>query len=132
SIDPRRLYLFGHSAGAGQGLCLALLESEYFAAAAVHAGALSESDYAFVDLAKRKTPMAMWIGTNDALVPLRAVRETRAFLDKRGFAPALTEMPGHTHNYYDSADDINRKAWDFLRAHALDGDPKYQQYRLVR
>src|SRR5207247_2377500 len=59
-VDARRIYLFGHSAGAGEGLCLALLESEYFAAVAVHAGALTESDYAFADLAKRKTPIAMW------------------------------------------------------------------------
>ena len=38
------MYLFGHSAGAGQALYLSLLESEYFAATAVHAGALRTED----------------------------------------------------------------------------------------
>jgi poly(3-hydroxybutyrate) depolymerase len=132
AVDPHRIYLFGHSAGAGQGLCMALLESEYFAAAAVHAGGLNESDYAYVDLARRKIPLALWIGRNDAVVPLRFVRDTRAFLDKRGFGVELREIAGHTHNYYSRADDINREAWDFLRAHALEQDPKYQQYRLGR
>src|SRR5262245_15292593 len=40
-VDGRRMYVFGHSAGAVHGLDLGLLESEYFAAVAVHAGALS-------------------------------------------------------------------------------------------
>ncbi|MEQ1606584.1 MAG: PHB depolymerase family esterase [Pyrinomonadaceae bacterium] len=39
-INPRRIYLFGHSAGAIVGFYVALMESEYFAAAAVHAGAM--------------------------------------------------------------------------------------------
>src|SRR5204863_3917691 len=39
-IDPRRMYLFGHSAGAAFALYMSLYESEYFAATAIHAGAL--------------------------------------------------------------------------------------------
>jgi len=39
-IDARRIYLFGHSAGAVLALFMASLESEYFAAVAAHAGAL--------------------------------------------------------------------------------------------
>src|SRR6266498_4271353 len=39
SVDPKRVYLFGHSAGAIHALKLGVLESEYFAAVAVHAGA---------------------------------------------------------------------------------------------
>jgi len=34
-IDPRRVYLFGHSAGGHHGLAVGLLESEYFAAVAL-------------------------------------------------------------------------------------------------
>src|SRR5689334_856582 len=41
-LDARRVYLFGHSAGAVFALHLAMRESEYFAAAAVHAGAWRE------------------------------------------------------------------------------------------
>jgi poly(3-hydroxybutyrate) depolymerase len=38
-INSRRIYLFGHSAGAVYSLTLSMIESEYFAATAVHAGA---------------------------------------------------------------------------------------------
>ena len=37
-VDFRRLYVFGQSGGAVYALNLAMLESEYFAAAALHAG----------------------------------------------------------------------------------------------
>ena len=37
SVEPHHIYLFGHSAGAVLALNLAMLESEYFAAVAVHA-----------------------------------------------------------------------------------------------
>jgi poly(3-hydroxybutyrate) depolymerase len=39
-IDPRRMYIFGHSAGAVFALAISMWESEYFAATAVHSGAL--------------------------------------------------------------------------------------------
>jgi poly(3-hydroxybutyrate) depolymerase len=127
-INARRVYLFGHSAGAGQSLYLSLMESEYFAATAVHAGALQESAFTLIDEAKRKIPIAMFIGTNDSLVPLSAVRATRDALKERGFSPELTEIKGHTHWYYDRASEINRSAWDFLKRYELAGEPKFEEY----
>jgi poly(3-hydroxybutyrate) depolymerase len=41
-VDRRRMYVFGHSAGAIHALDLGALESEYFAAVAAHAGVLSQ------------------------------------------------------------------------------------------
>src|SRR3982751_1719714 len=38
-INPRRVYLFGHSGGAVFALLMSTVASEYFAAVAVHAGA---------------------------------------------------------------------------------------------
>lgn len=127
-INARRVYLFGHSAGAGQSLYLSLMESEYFAAAAVHAGAIRESDFDVMDEAKRKIPIAMFIGTNDSLVPLSVVRATRDALKERGFSPELTEIKGHTHWYYDRASEINRSAWDFLKKYELSGEPKFEPF----
>lgn len=127
-INARRVYLFGHSAGAGQSLHLSLMESEYFAAAAVHAGALRESAYDLIDEAKRKIPIALFIGTNDSLVPLSVVRATRDALKERGFSPELTEIKGHTHWYYDRASEINRSAWDFLKKYELSGEPKFEPF----
>src|SRR5688500_1543079 len=64
-IDERRVYLFGHSAGAGFALYMSLFESEYFAAMAIHAGALPPEDYWVVARATRKIPMAIWVGDRD-------------------------------------------------------------------
>ena len=127
-VDPRRIYLFGHSAGAIHGLSMAVLESEYFAAAAVHAGVLSEGVMAFLDRAPRKIPIGIWVGTNDPLFPLPPVRAARDALASRGFPASLTEIPGHTHAYYDRALAINRQAWRFLEQHALGDEPKFQKY----
>ena len=131
-VDKRRVYLFGHSAGAGHALAMALLESEYFAAVTVHAGALSDSAKPLIERATRKTPIAIWVGTNDAFFPLNVVRATRDALKAQGFAPELTEISGHTHWYYDRAGDINKKAWAFLQPHVLPGEPKYERYQFSR
>src|SRR5215471_6264485 len=59
SINPRRVYLFGHSAGAVFALMMSTAESEYFAATAVHAGAFrSPAELQTVGNATRKIPLA--------------------------------------------------------------------------
>jgi len=132
-INSRRIYLFGHSAGAGQALYLSLLESEYFAATAVHAGALGEQeDDQYILRAKRKIPISIFVGTNDQLFPLPVVRATRDALNDRGFNAELTEIKGHTHWYYDRAAEINRSAWEFLKKYELDQEPKYELHRFDR
>jgi poly(3-hydroxybutyrate) depolymerase len=127
-VDPRRLYVFGHSAGALHALAMAVLESQYFAAVAAHAGTLPDQVLPFVAQAPRKTPVAIWVGTNDPLFPVHAVRATQTTLNKEGFSAAVTEIPDHTHNYYNRASDINRQAWEFLEKHRLDEDPQYRRY----
>ena len=127
TIDPRRVYLFGHSGGAVFALYMSLFESQYFAATVVHAGALHQRDPA-ISLAKRKTPIAIFVGTRDAFFPLEEVRGTRDDLNKQGFAVELTEVPGHDHNYYGVAPKINQSAWEFLKKHQLNEDPQYEQY----
>jgi poly(3-hydroxybutyrate) depolymerase len=131
-IDPRRVYLAGHSGGAGHVLLLGLLESEYFAAVAAHAGALRPGDAPIIDRAQRKIPMAIWVGTRDSMVPLRMVRDTGAVLKARGFPVALTEIPGHTHSYDELGRDVTAQAWEFLRKEALHTDPRYQPYQFNR
>lgn len=128
-LNMRRLYLFGHSAGAGQALYLSLLESEYFAATAVHAGALRAEGDAVIERAQRKIPIAIFVGTNDQFFPLAVVRATRDALNARGFNSQLTEMKDHTHWYYDRAPEINKNAWEFLKGHELGAEPRYKQYR---
>jgi len=131
-VDPRRVYVFGHSAGAIHGLMLGLLESQYFAAVAVHAGALSPDAYAYADAAPRKIPMAIWIGTQDAFFPLETVRATRDALVQSGFTVQFTEMAFHTHDYYTRSAAINKEAWAFLKAQALPADPVFTRYEVRR
>src|SRR5688572_28913529 len=114
-VNTRRVYLFGHSAGAVQALHLSLFESEYFAATAVHAGAIVPEVKPFIERAKRKIPIAIFVGTNDQFFPLTVVRATRDALNAHDFKAELTEIKGHTHWYYDRAPEINRSAWDFLK-----------------
>jgi poly(3-hydroxybutyrate) depolymerase len=132
-VDARRVYLFGHSAGAGQALYLSLMESAYFAATAVHAGAL-QGGYTgeLIENAKRKIPIAIFVGTNDDFFPLPVVRATRDALNEKGFNAELTEIKGHTHWYYDKAASINRSAWEFLKRHQLSADPVYDEYEFNR
>jgi len=127
-IDPHRMYLFGHSAGATFALYMALFESEYFAATAIHAGALEANDRGIVERAKRKIPIYIVVGTVDRFFPLGDVRATRDMLNQNGFNAQLTEMKGHDHWYYDLAPRINADAWNFLKRQRLAEDPKYTQY----
>ncbi len=132
SIDSRRVYLFGHSGGAEMAILISLLESEYFAATAIHAGLLQPSDYRLMDYAKRKIPLAIFVGDRDAFFPFNQVAATRDVLKAKGFPVELTKIANHDHWYYDLAPKINQSAWDFLKAHPLSEEPRYQEYRLTK
>ena len=129
-VDQKRIYLFGHSAGAIHALMLGLLESEYFAAVAVHAGALPEETWSFTGMAERKIPMAMWVGTADRFFPVKVVKATQSALEAQGFTVPLRVINGHTHDYYGRSRDLNQDAWKFLLQHRLDHDPKFKDYAI--
>jgi poly(3-hydroxybutyrate) depolymerase len=128
-INPRRVYLFGHSGGAIFALEMSLMESQYFAATAIHAGALTTNDRDLIDMAKRKIPIFIQVGDSDQNFPLKAVRATRDLLNEKGFAVELTEIPKHDHWYYDMAPKINLAAWEFLKTRELDADPVYRKFQ---
>jgi predicted esterase len=129
SIDPKRVFLFGHSAGAVYALNLSMSQSEYFAATAVHAGSWrSNEELSYVHLAKRKTPIAIFIGDVDQFFPIDSVKKTEELLKSNQFPVQVTLMKGHDHWYYDLAPDINRKAWAFLKQHSLKAEPKFTEY----
>jgi predicted esterase len=129
SIDPKRVFLFGHSAGAVYALNLSMSESEYFAATAVHAGSWrSNEELSYVQLAKRKIPIAIFIGDADQYFPIDSVKKTEELLKSNQFSVQVTVMKGHDHWYYDLAPDINRNAWAFLKQHSLNAEPKFTEY----
>jgi poly(3-hydroxybutyrate) depolymerase len=125
-INARRMYLFGHSAGAVFLLHMAMLESDYFAAGALHAGAWRSPDEFFsVETLGRKIPLAVTVGDADRFFPVSDVGATAAALKKAG-VPVTTEIiPNHDHNYYVMAGRVNAWAWGALKEHALSRDPVY-------
>jgi poly(3-hydroxybutyrate) depolymerase len=129
SVDGKRIYIFGHSAGAVFALYMGVMESRYFAAAGVHAGAMGEDFYPYIDLAKRKIPITIWVGTEDPYFKMPLVKATQAELNKHGFDAQVVEMKGHDHNYYAVAKDLNPKIWEFFRNHPLDQEASWQVYQ---
>ena len=128
-INPRRVYLFGHSGGAVFGLVMSTVASEYFAAVAVHAGAFrSKTEFEMIESARRKIPISIWVGTNDPFFSLREVRATRDAFGAKDILVQVNEIPGHNHNYYGIADRINASAWEFLKQAELSAAPKYSQF----
>ena len=127
-IDPSRVYLFGHSAGASFSLQMAVAESTYFAAAAVHAGMIHPMSYPMADEAKRKIPLKIMVGTQDRFFPLDKVRAARDALSERDFPVELVEIEGHNHDYYGRAPKINEQSWEFLTTHRLESEPEWVYY----
>ena len=107
---------------------MSLLESQYFAATAIHAGALPPEGRDLIEMAKRKIPISIQVGDSDQFFPLKVVRATRDALNAKGFSVELTELPNHDHWYYDLAPKINRTAWDYLKKYELESDPVYRKF----
>ena len=129
-VDDRRIYLFGHSGGASFALKLALFESQYFAAAAIHAGALRHGTDKWVPAkALRPIPLYLTVGTEDPFFPLTEVRTTHEALVAAELPAELVEIPKHDHDYYARSKQVNKAAWEFLSAQELDAAPKWKRYR---
>jgi phospholipase/carboxylesterase len=120
SIDHSRIYLFGSSGGAVYSLTLSMLESQLFAATAVHAGAWrAPNEFRAVPYARRKIPIAIFVGDRDEYFPLFAVRKTQKSLEQAGHRVSVTVIPGHGHAYSQVAAEVNRSAWEFMKGNRL-------------
>jgi predicted esterase len=99
---------------------LSMLESQLFAATAIHAGAWrTPNEFRAVPYAKRKIPIAMFIGDKDEYFPLFAVRKTQSALEQAGHPVSVTVIPGHNHPYANVALEVNRSAWQFMKENRL-------------
>jgi predicted esterase len=114
-IDPKRIYIFGHSAGGYLAYDGATLDSQFYAAVAVHAMEINSDYTGIVSKAKRKTPIAIYIGDRDEFFSLERVRKTRDLLIHAGFPVHYVELKKHGHDYYYLSDQINLDAWNFLK-----------------
>jgi len=132
-VNSRRVYLFGHSGGAVFALNMSMLESGYFAATAIHAGAWrSRAELSLIDYAKRKIPLAIIVGDRDQFFRLSAVKSTTGRLKAKGFEVEMTVIPDHDHRYEDLAPEINEQSWSYLKNYELSEEPEYDQYQVQR
>jgi len=130
AIDFHRLYVFGQSGGAVYALNLAMLESEYFAAAAYHAGGWRKpAEYHYADYARRKIPVAAYVGDRDEYFSVESVQATENLLKQRGIPAELHLLPGRVHAYSDVPADFHDTVWNFLKGNALIDIPKFAPYR---
>ena len=129
-IDFRRIYVFGQSGGAVYALTLAMLESQFFAAVAFHAGGWRRpAEYKAMDYAKRKIPITMYLGDRDEYFSLSSVEHTERALTDAGFPVALNVLPGRHHSYLDVPAEFNQTVWNALKGSALTDEPNYTVYR---
>jgi poly(3-hydroxybutyrate) depolymerase len=115
SLDKARVFLFGHSAGARYALDLALVDSAYYTAVAIHAGALEPRNYNLFANVSRKVPIAIWTGRNDRIVPVQTVVTTKEPFEAHGFPVRLSIIPNHDHTYEEVDSQVNSAAWAFFQ-----------------
>jgi poly(3-hydroxybutyrate) depolymerase len=119
SVDSARVYLFGYSMGGYLAFDGAMFDSDLFAGTGVYAAAINEDYDAIVDSARRKMPIAIYIGDHDQFFSLDQVRRTRALLESHGFQVRYTELPNQDHAYTPVSDRVNADAWTYLSAFRL-------------
>ncbi|MEA3179092.1 MAG: polyhydroxybutyrate depolymerase [Gammaproteobacteria bacterium] len=128
-VDRRRLYLFGSSSGAVHALTVGVLESQYFAAVAIHAGSWRDkSSFKALEFARRKIPVWIAVGTLDEFFSIRSVRDTEAALRSAGHPVEVVIIKGHHHSYDEVVSRVNADAWKFLAPVELTEAPVFQSY----
>lgn len=120
SIDPDRIYLFGHSSGAIRALDLTLTRSDVFAATALHAGVPGAQHLQrLADASRRATRIAILLGSDDHIFPTTRAVETGKAVAEAGHHVTYVEIKGHNHWYYSAAGTINDRVWEYLSLYDL-------------
>lgn len=113
-IDPRRIYLFGFSAGGYTVFDAGLPDSQYFAAGGVFAAVITPDFDFLLPEATRKIPFALYIGDHDEFFTLAQAQRTVDVLTADGFKVHFVVFPGLDHNYGAVAAQVNADVWNFF------------------
>jgi poly(3-hydroxybutyrate) depolymerase len=119
SIDPRRIYLFGFSAGGYTVFDAGLPDSSYFAAGGVFAAVITPEFDFLIQPATRKIPIALYIGENDSVFSLSEAQRTVDLLRANGFSVRYSVFPNLGHDYGAVADQVNADVWQFFAQASL-------------
>ncbi|MGB7984554.1 MAG: hypothetical protein WCF54_05290 [Terracidiphilus sp.] len=115
AIDASRIYLFGDGEGAQYALSIALTDSRFYAAVAIHAGSLNPDYSALLAPAHRRLPIGLWAGNMDQECPLYRVRKSKDILDAAGYPVEMNIVPNHGHDYFTLDGILNERVWKFLK-----------------
>ncbi len=118
-FDPHHVSVFGVSAGGYSSYDAATLASTYFSAAGVFAAVITPAYDFIVTEAKRKTPIAIYIGDHDEFFTLAQARATRDLLLANGFPVHYTEYANLDHNYGAVSDRVNADFWAYASQYSL-------------
>jgi len=119
TLDPRRVYAFGYSAGGYFAFDAATVVSGTFAAAGVFAAIIAPGYEWIAQQPGRKSPIALYIGDHDQFFTQNQTRGTRDLLTRNGFTVHYVELPNQDHDYPAIADRVNQDAWAFLGQYSL-------------
>ena len=114
TIDPKRIYLFGFSAGGYTVYDAGLPDSQYFAAGGVFAAVITPDFDFLVQEATRKIPIALYIGDHDEFFSLAQAQATVDLLHSNGFPVRYTVFPNLDHNYGAVSAQVNGDVWNFF------------------
>jgi predicted peptidase len=109
SIDAKRLYVTGQSAGGFGTYAFIIRNPDKFAAAAPVCGAIDPANAGRI----AKIPIWIFHGDQDQLVPVRNSRDMYEALRKAGGDPKYTEYKGVKHNSWDKAY-ATEEFWEWL------------------
>ena len=114
SIDTRRIYLFGVSAGGYTVFDACMFDSQYFAGGGVFAAVITPDYDWILQKATRKLPIGIYIGDHDEFFSIAQAQSTRDLLAANGFPVRLTIFPNLNHNYGAVANTVNADIWNFF------------------
>ncbi len=108
-IDPARIYLFGHSNGAGYAQVLINGHDGPWQAAALHGGAV-------LGLPRHGLgkPVRLYLGDDDHVLSLEDARQSARDFARNGSDSSLVIIPGHTHWFYDIGPQIADASWHWF------------------
>jgi pimeloyl-ACP methyl ester carboxylesterase len=110
-INPKRIYLAGHSMGGFGTWTVGLHHRDVFAALASEAGTPPPTDFAALITSGEKIPVLATVGGKDANVPPGPAIEAWYKVKAAGYPTKLVEYPDATHNDVYSASAPEVFAW---------------------
>ncbi|WP_041855400.1 alpha/beta fold hydrolase [Candidatus Korobacter versatilis] len=117
-FDAKKVYVFGYSMGGYLAFDVITLDAESYAGGAIFANGVEDQYASIFDQAKRKVPVALYIGDADRVYPIAQTRRTQKMLQARGYTLHYRELPKADHDYFAFADEINAETWKFWQEHS--------------